>query len=112
MKTFDLYDGYGRLHAFEVNNALLSRRGLLTIVNTIPDVKIIRRPLRFFSWFREEVFCEFSVGERRFVAWEPFGDNSRYWIGAEPPGSCTELLLVQDTFSRWMPRTFGGILGK
>jgi len=30
---------------------------------------------------REEEFCEFEVDSEAFVAWEPFGDNSRYWIG-------------------------------
>jgi hypothetical protein len=103
MKTFDLYDKDGRLHAFEVNNALLGRRGLLAVVKRIPGATIIRRPLPLFSWFREEVFCEFSIGDRKFVAWEPFGDSSRYWIGTEPPGWCAELPLVRDAFSQWKP---------
>ena len=41
---------------------------------------MVRRP-RLLSWRREEVFCEFLLGGARFEIWEPYGDNSRYWIG-------------------------------
>jgi hypothetical protein len=78
VKTFDLLDADGRLHAFEVENFPLGRRGLVRVVKTVPGATIIRKPSRLFSWFREEEFCEFAVGNRRFVADEPFGDNSRY----------------------------------
>jgi hypothetical protein len=101
MKTFDLRDQEGRLCAFEVHNALLGGRGLLAVVKTIPSVTITRKPLLLFSWFREEDSCEFTIGDRLFVAWEPFGDNSRYWIGPKLPGSCAELQLVRDAFARW-----------
>jgi hypothetical protein len=103
MKIFDLRDKEGRLHAFEVHNTLLGRRGLLAVVKTIPGATITRKPLHLLSWFREEEFCEFTIGDRLFVAWEPFGDSSRYWIGTKPPGWCAELLLVRDAFARWRP---------
>jgi hypothetical protein len=103
MKTFDLYDKEGRLHAFEVHNALLGRRGLLAVVKAIPGATITRKPLLLFSWFREEEFCEFTIGDLLFVACEPFGDNSRYWIGAKQPGWCAELPAVRDAFARWRP---------
>jgi len=103
MQTFDIYDKDGRLHAFEVDNALLGRRGVLASGKRIPRATIINRPLLFFSWFREDVFCEFSIGDRKFVAEEPFGDNSRYWIGTEPAGWCAELTLVREGFAQWRP---------
>jgi hypothetical protein len=40
MKTFELRDKEGHLYAFEVNNVLLGRRGLLRVVRTIPGVRI------------------------------------------------------------------------
>jgi hypothetical protein len=46
----------------------------------VQGVTIVRRP-RFLSWLREEVFCEFELGGARYEVWEPFGDNSRYWVG-------------------------------
>jgi|SRR5580658_4983966 hypothetical protein len=98
VKTFDLLDADGRLHAFEVENFPLGRRGLVRVITTIPGATIIRKPLRLFSWFREEDFCEFTIGAKRFVANEPFGDNSRYWIGTIPPGWCAEITTVRDAF--------------
>jgi hypothetical protein len=50
------------------------------------------------SWFREEQFCEFEVEGQRFVIEEPYGDNSRYWIGPEPPAWCEQIGVVRDAF--------------
>ena len=38
-------------------------------------------PKKILSWFREEVFCEFELNGVHFQIDEPYGDNSRYWIG-------------------------------
>lgn len=97
METYELLDEDGRVLAFEVNNAGLGRKGVCRVVETIPGAQITRRP-KFLSWFREEVFCEFSVGGKTFVAWEPFGDNSRYWIGPEPTKWLAETRSVRDAF--------------
>lgn len=101
MKVFDLIDKEGRLYAFEVWNFGFGRGKVVRVIKTIPGVKITRNPLRFFSWFREEEFCEFSLGTQHFVAWEPFGDNSRYWIGPKSPAPCIELTTVRDAFAAW-----------
>ena len=97
METYELLDEDGRLFAFEVNNAGLGRNGVCRVVETIPGAQVIRRP-KFLSWFREEVFCEFLVDGKTFVAWEPFGDNSRYWIGPEPTEPLTQIRSVRDAF--------------
>ena len=62
-------------------NTWLGRRGALRILERVPGVKVVRKPKRFASWFRETVFCEFEIDGVRFEIEEPFGDNSRYWIG-------------------------------
>lgn len=97
METYELLDEDGRVFAFEVNNTGLGRNGVCRVVETIPGAQIIRRP-KLLSWFREEVFCEFSVGGKTFIAWEPFGDNSRYWIGPEPTEWLAETQSVRDAF--------------
>jgi hypothetical protein len=103
MKTFDIRDPRGRLVAFEVSNTLLGRRGVCRIVAGIPGVTVLRRP-RALSWWREEVFCEFLLGGVRFEIWEPYGDNSRYWIGpagAEPAvGSTATIVEAREAFAR------------
>ena len=100
MKVYDLNDTQGRVFAFEVDNTLLGRRGLCGIVLTIPGVVLVREPLVTLSELREEEFCEFEVDGVRFVAWEPFGDNSRYWIGSKPPRWAPQIETVREVFQR------------
>lgn len=80
MKVYDITVADGRIAAFEVDNVRLGRRGLCRVVRRIPGATITRAP-RFLSWFREEIFCEFTVNGQRFEADELYADNSRYWIG-------------------------------
>ena len=102
MKVYDLHDPNGHVFAFEVENIFLSRRGVVRVVRAIPGVVVARTP-RLFSWLREEEFCEFVIDGQTFVAWESFGDNSRYWIGPKPPHWCEQLTRVREAFSRWRP---------
>ena len=117
MKTYELLDSEGRVYAFEVNNSGLGRKGVCRVVETILGAHIIRRP-KLLSWFREEVFCEFEVDGKTFVAWEPHGDNSRYWIGPEPPRWLPETQSVRDAFDavrtsqvfRWLGLLLGAFM--
>jgi hypothetical protein len=46
----------------------------------------------------EDEFCEFEIKGQKFVALEPFGDNSRYWIGPKPSKWCEQVAIVRSTF--------------
>ena len=103
MKIYEIRDHDGRLFAFEVNNTLLGRRAACRIARGIPGAQVVRQP-QLLSWWREDVFCEFVIGTSRFEIWEPFGDNSRYWIG--PAGvnagdmqPTEEILLIRQAFA-------------
>lgn len=100
MRTYDLKDKKGRVFAFEVSNFLLGRQNLCKVILTVPNAKILRKPKRFSS---EETFCEFKVENQRFTAMEPFGDNSRYWIGPKPPKWCKQIRKVQKAFAGYNP---------
>ena len=97
MRVHDLRDGQGRVFAFEVANIIIGRGGACVIVNQIPGCRILRGP-GLLSWLREDQFCEFEIDGRRFVIQEPFGDNSRYWIGLEPPVWCEQVDVVRNAF--------------
>ena len=97
MKTYELLDEDGRFFAFEVGNSGLGRRGVCDVVETIPGAQVVRRP-KFLSWFREEEFCEFVVDGKMFVAWEPYGDSSRYWIGPDPIEPLPQTQRVREAF--------------
>jgi hypothetical protein len=97
MKVYDLHDKAGRAFAFEIPNVLLGRKGACRVVRKIPGVRVLKSP-KPFSWSRQEVFCEFEVSGQRFQIWEPFGDNSRYWIGPEPPEYTEVIGVVRHAF--------------
>jgi hypothetical protein len=103
MKLYDLKDKDGRIFAFEIPNWRLSRNGVCKVVRSIPEAHVLRTP-RFLSRFREEEFCGFEVYGQKFKAREPFGDNSRYWIGPEPPHWCEQVEVARDAFARHKPR--------
>jgi hypothetical protein len=99
MQTHDIKDSHGRTCAFEINNFLVSRRRVCRILRTVPGLRILRTP-RFLSYFNEDEFCEFELDGKKFTAWEPYGDNSRYWIGPEPMGWSEQVALVREAFVR------------
>jgi hypothetical protein len=97
MKIHDLIDENGRVFAFEVHNSLLGRRGAAKIVESIPGAKIVsgHKTLR-----KEDEFIEFVLDGVEFRVFEPFGDNSRYWIGPEPVRWCEQTAIVREAFEK------------
>lgn len=98
MRTYDMYDADGKLHAFEVDSLRFGRGGVVRVVRNIPGVRLTREPLGWLSWVWEDVFCEFELDGARFSIEEPFGDNSRYLISAEPPGHVPQMERVRAAF--------------
>lgn len=101
MNTYDIgATPDGGVVAFEVDNIRIGRRGVCRIVASIEGATIVRKP-KLLSWLRESVFCEFLVDGELFAAEEPYGDNSRYWIGPQPPRRIPQTRIVHDAFARW-----------
>jgi len=105
MKVHDLKDTDGRVYAFEVNNGLLSRKRALKVVSAIQGVKVLRAPANYDS---NEEFAEFEIEGVLFKIWEPFGDNSRYWVGPEPAEWCEQVSIVREAF---VQHKFLGVFG-
>jgi hypothetical protein len=99
MRTRDLREKDGRLTGFIVSNLFLSRRGLPRVVATIPGAEVRRKQQRF-AFSAPDDFCEFVVEGKNFLAIEPFGDNSEYWVVAEPPEESPQLAKVREAFAR------------
>ena len=80
MKTFLLNSDEGQLVGFEISNSFLSSGGIAKYVRRIKGCDVIgtRRLLS-----ADEVHVRFSFSGNRFIVWEPFGDNSRLWVGPE-----------------------------
>lgn len=94
MRTYDICKENGELMAFEVNNLLLTRLGAIRVVRRISGVKILATP-----WVRQDVFCRFALEGREFLIEEPWGDNSRYWVGpSEPVEPTSQIKVVKTAF--------------
>lgn len=98
MKIYEGHDETGKLVYIEVANSFVSRKTIIKIIESIPNVHVIRKNLR------DDVFCEFKVNERVFKVMEPFGDNSRYHIGEKEIGHSAELQIIKEVFSSYKPK--------
>jgi len=98
VNTHPLYDKDGRLFAFEIDNSIVGRRGVCRIVESIPGAILQRKP-KLLSWLREAQFCEFSLDGEVYAVEEPYGDNSRYWVGPVDPRWLPQTEKVYDAFS-------------
>ena len=112
MKTYDIRDDAGRLLGFEISNTWLSRRQAAFIVASVPGVTITRPVRRPFSMEPAiDEFCAFHVEDVECFLWEPFGDNSRYYIGSRAERASDQLAMIREAFSRVSPvLTISGLL--
>jgi len=99
MRVYDDRDQAGLAAAFEVDNTCISRNGVAHLVAGVPGVQIQRRPTLFCG----EDFLEFTLDGVRFVACEPFNDNSRYLIGSRPPEASPQLSAIRAAFVAYRP---------
>ncbi len=79
MKTYTIKDNNGNPFAFEIDNVYISVRKLVNILGSLEGTGNIKTKKLFER--HKENHIEFEYSGDPFVIWEPFGDNSRYWIG-------------------------------
>jgi len=83
MKTYTIKDNDGNPFAFEIDNIYISIRTLAKVLSSLKGVENITTRRLFER--KKENHIEFEYAGEPFVIWEPFGDNSRYWIGPKNP---------------------------
>ena len=98
MRIYDLHDDQGHLHAFEVQNVLLGRSRACKIAQSLPGAQIMKKPKMFGG---TDDFCLFEVNGEAFVISEPFGDNSRYWVGPRHPSKSQTLWAIRSQFAAY-----------
>ena len=104
MRVYDMVGDNGTLRGFEVDNHALSRRAVALLVSRLPGVRILRAKS---SWFADDEFCKFVLGGVEFSVWEPFGDNSRYWVVPSVATDTSELQRVRQLFVDYKPSIAG-----
>jgi hypothetical protein len=96
VKVYDLQDHDGQTVGLEVSSTL-GRRRAARVAGGIPGVRILRWPRRW-ALTEPDDFCVFDLEGVRFVISEPFGDNSRFWIGPQPVSPVPQLARVRAAF--------------
>ena len=65
---------------FEISNIFFpSSASISRFIAKCPGVNVTTQRKMFESG--NEIHTEFTFDGAKFVVWEPFGDNSRFWIG-------------------------------
>jgi hypothetical protein len=97
VKVQEIRDEGGRVFAFEIPRPFGGRRRVRGVIGSIPGVRVTRLP-RQPAGSPDEIFCGFELGGVGFHAWEPFGDRSRCWIGADDTTWHPEIETIADVF--------------
>jgi hypothetical protein len=101
MKTRALTNDSGVITGFSVGSARLTRWGVPKIIRSIPGARLVRTQ-RSFRLAGPDDFCEFVVDGQTFLVIEQFGDNSEFWVVAEPPEpECPPLAKVRSAFESY-----------
>jgi len=113
MKTYPLLDESEFKVGFEIENVYIGLGNIVKLISTIDKVKNVKRR-RIFD-FKKENHLEFDYCGDRFIVLEPFGDNSRYWIGPkEKPNKGIDISDIEKVFKSYQPpllmRIFGDLI--
>lgn len=97
MKTYPLVRPDGSLRGFEITCIWLTFRPLFKLLRSVPGVTDVRR-----NWFKDDRVT-FKFHGKAAVVNEPWGDNSRYWVGLEDPDASPDLDIapIHEVFSRY-----------
>jgi hypothetical protein len=79
MKTYPIVQEGAPPFAFEIDHVYLLRRTIVRLLNTVEGVTEVHLGGRFGS--SDDIRIEFKCQGHDYIVMEPFGDNSRYWVG-------------------------------
>lgn len=113
MRIFPDFDSSDEEAAgFEVDSAHIGIFGIARLLERLPSVAEVARRPPFQAW--GDVRVRFRFRGIDFVVVEPFGDNSRYWIGPVEPQH-VDTRELKDAFQShvppWPRRFFAGLMG-
>lgn len=95
MTTYPIRRPDGSLRGFEITSTWLILRPLLYLLRAVPGVTDVKR-----QWFNGDR-VKFKFHEREAVVNEPWGDNSRYWVGLEDDSPEIDITPIHEAFQRY-----------
>jgi hypothetical protein len=110
MKTHMAKECDGHLIAFEIEAIYYSRNAIAEILKTVKGVSDVQFGGRFGS--NNDVRLMFNFQNSSFIVWEPYGDNSRYWIGPmESSQKPVDIRTIELAFINYSPPLHKRIVG-
>lgn len=111
MKTYPISDKERSQYpfAFEIDNAYVSIRTISSILSAVDGVSSVRRRRSFSS--PSDIHIRFQFKGKEHVVWEPYGDNSRYWIGPDEKVEPTEIGDLKTAFDNYRPPAIVKLIG-
>ena len=113
MKTYPLLNDTGEMTGFEVSNIFFpSSASICRFIAKCPGVNVTTQRKMFESG--NEIHAEFTFDGTKFVVWEPFSDNSRFWIGPSDgeTGAATSTQKLREFVSSNWPGPISRMLSR
>ncbi|NHQ88707.1 hypothetical protein HA050_21655 [Iodobacter sp. HSC-16F04] len=112
MKTYPVFtEDHLRCFAFEIENIYVSPAIVAKLLATAEEASDIQLRKMFSN--SNEVHINFMYRLQPYVVWEPFGDNSRYWIGPkEGMNSVEDISALETIFKNYTPPFYRSLLGE
>jgi hypothetical protein len=110
MRTYPhVIEGHEVPSSFDIENAYVSPATVGRILSSVDGVANVevRRP---FSAFRE-VHVRFTYADVPCIVSEPYGDNSRYWIGSGEGAQPIDARPLEEAFKRYEPPFYRRLIG-
>jgi hypothetical protein len=96
--------------AFEIDNVYIGLGTIASLLKGIEGTTDVRK--EGFGGILREIHVRFKYQGYDYVVWEPYGDNSRYWIGPDNPDECKRSIRpIAEAFKRHQPSFFRQLLG-
>ncbi len=114
MKVYKLHSDDGHFQAFEIDNAYIRPKSIRKLLSNLKEV--VEISLQSEHRASIDIKLSFKYCGIKYIVWEPYGDNSRYWIGPESEGEYPDLDLqpLANVFLKYRPfflaKIFGDIL--
>lgn len=107
MKTYSVKNQAGMEADFEIENAYISPKSIAALLGKTPQITNIQAKNLSHPEYRVEFkYCGIDC-----VVWEPFGDNSRYWIGPKDKDSKIDISEIREIFDKYSPPLLMRMLG-
>ena len=110
MRTHPNHDATGQLVSIEIENAYIGPWRAARVLRGVEGVTDVR--VRRLFGPEPDVHVTFSFRGCRCMVWEPFGDNSRYWVGADAPeDGVVDVAPIEQAFRQYRVPVLVQLLG-